>query len=152
MSAGSIDSWGPALWRFLHASSFAFPEEPERVRRVQMHEFLRSVGQVLPCQTCREHYNQYIQEHLDESATANRENLVAWVVELHNAVNRRTGKREWSVDEVRRMYEKKMGGASSCPYTIRRVPPPSLLVWVLIVTLAAVVGLFVAARVRELPN
>lgn len=149
MSAGSIDSWGPALWRFLHASSFAFPEEPDALRRAQMLEFLRSVGRVLPCQTCREHYQEYLREHLNEQTTASREALVAWMVELHNSVNRRTGKREWSVEQVRRLYEKK--GATSCPATLKaKTPNPAT--WVLIVLVASVIGLFVAAQIRRLPN
>ncbi len=148
MSAGSIDNWGPALWKFLHASSFAYPDEPESLRKAQMLEFLKTVGRVLPCKTCRNHYNEYVAENLTEGVVANKKNLSSWLVELHNSVNRRTGTREWSFDEISRMYETKTGGR--CPATKKTTIKP--MAWVMIVICLAVLGLVVAAQVRRIPN
>lgn len=149
MSAGSIDSWGPALWRFLHASSFAYPDEPDALRRAQMLEFLKSVGSVLPCKTCRNHYNEYINEHLTEEVVLSKAVLVAWLVDLHNSVNRRTGKKEWTVEDVNRIYQTKTSGGS-CPATKKHTITP--MAWVLVVVCLAVLGLLVAAQVRRIPN
>lgn len=151
MSAGSIDSWGPALWRFLHASSFAFPEEPDAVRQMQMLEFLKSVGRVLPCKTCREHYTAYLEEHLDERVVASRTALVEWLVALHNDVNRRTGKKEWTVDEVRQLYEAR-GPSGSCPARRKKPRIVAPLAWIVAVVLLAALGLIVTAQVRRIPN
>lgn len=148
MSAGSIDNWGPALWRFLHASSFAYPDDPDPLRRAQMLEFLSRVGSVLPCKTCRNHYNEYVAEHLTEDVVVSKRVLSAWLVDLHNSVNRRTGKREWAFDEVRRLYETESGG--SCPTTKKRTITP--LAWVMVVICLAVLGLVVATQVRRIPN
>lgn len=126
MGAGSIDSWGPALWRFLHASSFSYPETPDPKRQRQMFEFLKIVGTVLPCATCREHYEKYVATHLDERATQSKSSLVQWITNLHNSVNRRTGKREWSLREVQRVYEAESSAENNC---IRDV------VWILMVAL-----------------
>lgn len=148
MSAGSIDNWGPALWRFLHASSFAYPDEPESHRKAQMLEFLKSVGKVLPCKTCRNHYVEYLQENLTEEVVESKKSLSSWLVELHNSVNRRTGKKEWSYDEINRMYETKTGG--SCPVAKKTTLNP--LAWVMVVICLAVLGLVVAAQLRRIPN
>ena len=149
MSAGSIDSWGPALWRFLHASSFAYPDDPDPLRQAQMLEFLKSVGSVLPCKTCRNHYNAYINEHLTEEVVRSKVVLIEWMVELHNSVNRRTGKKDWMVDDVKRIYQTKTNGGS-CPTTKKRTITP--MAWVLVVVSLAVLGLLVAAQVRRIPN
>lgn len=152
MSAGSIDSWGPALWRFLHASSFAYPDEPDSLRKLQMLEFLKSVGRVLPCKTCRDHYNEYVGEHLDEQAVSGKAALIEWVVALHNCVNRRTGKKEWAVEDVRRQYESRSAtDGGSCP-TVKRRPLTTPSMWVLVVLLFAIVGLLLAAQMRRIPN
>lgn len=148
MSAGSIDSWGPALWRFLHASSFAFPDVPSAIRRRQMHEFLSNVGSVLPCKTCRDHYNEYVAEHLNWEVTASRGVLAEWVVELHNSVNQRVGKRRWTVEEVRTHYETNM----TTSYAVDNAGSINPLTWVIVVAIVAVVGLFVASGIRRIPN
>ena len=148
MSAGSIDSWGPALWRFLHASSFAYPDDPEPVRQIQMLEFLKSVGNVLPCKTCRDHYNEYVTTNLTEQVVVSKEPLISWLVDLHNSVNRRTGKKEWSVGEVSRLYEAKSG--QSCPASKKTTIKP--LAWGMVVICLAVLGLVVAVQVRRIPN
>ena len=142
------------MWRFLHASSFAYPVAPDPLRRKQMIQFLRCVGLVLPCRTCRDHYNEYIEEHLGDEAVQSRASLVEWVVELHNSVNRRTGKKEWTVDEVRRMYETTAAAGGSCPTTITAQPKKMIAptAWVCTVVLFTVIGLLLASQVRRIPN
>ena len=113
-----------------------------------MLEFLKSVGSVLPCKTCRNHYIEYLQENLTEKVVENKKNLSSWLVELHNSVNRRTGKKEWSFDEISRMYETKTG--KSCPAAKKTTINP--LAWVMVVICLAVLGLVVTAQLRRIPN
>ena len=138
------------MWRFLHASSFAFPEDPDATRQKQMFEFLISVGRVLPCKTCRDHYNDYIRENLTDRVVMSKGTLIEWIVELHNSVNRRTGKREWKVEEVRKHYESQGQTKSSCPAKKTGTMTPAT--WVVVVILLGIIGLFVASQVRRIPN
>lgn len=117
MSAGSIDVWGPAMWRFLHAASFAWGDAPDPDRKRDMIVFLRSIGTVLPCATCRRHYQEYVQKHLTEEDVASRDSLSRWVWALHNNVNRRLGKREWSLEQLKQTYE----APPAAPFTAARV-------------------------------
>lgn len=150
MSAGTIDQWGPALWRFLHASSFAYPELPDEPRQRQMLAFLRGVGDVLPCKTCRDHYREYVDGKLTPADVSSRAALVSWLVELHNSVNRRVGKREWTVAEASALYETREGRAGACPAV--RHGSLEFGTWICVVLVAATLGLVVASQVRRLPN
>lgn len=52
----STKVWGPALWHVLHTISFNFPVRPTATERKQYHQFIKSLGHVLPCGVCRENY------------------------------------------------------------------------------------------------
>lgn len=156
MSAGSIDTWGPSLWRFLHATSFSF--QPTDVSRRQMLQFLRSLGPVLPCSKCREHYQVYIDARLDERVVQDVNTLSRWVVDLHNSVNKKTGKQEYTLDEARRLFDVSwLGGtASTCPTkgTAHSNASPQLNT-VACVVVSVVFSLLVALsfeKLKSLPN
>jgi len=94
--------WGPALWHFLHIISFNYPEVINSTNQNVKNEtisFMNSLGQVLPCDVCKEHYlsNLY-------TLTVDGKNLfdclnsrtmfIRWMYELHKLVNIQTGKPE----------------------------------------------------------
>jgi hypothetical protein len=56
-------------------------------------EFLRSIQNVLPCESCREHMAAHMRANPpDEALRAGKDALFAWSVDLHNVVNRAPGK------------------------------------------------------------
>lgn len=90
--------WGSAAWRMLHCISLTYPEKPSSRDKEDMWRFLTSMGDVLPCRLCRTNYSSYIQKNpfrLD-----NREELVDWMIDLHNSVNRRLKKKVLSREEA----------------------------------------------------
>ena len=94
--------WGPAGWTFLHSITFQYPEDPTDIDKRKYYTFFNSLKNVLPCPTCREHYEtnfEKIQIRLN-----NRKELIEWLIDIHNEVNRSTGKREYSYDEVYKIY------------------------------------------------
>lgn len=98
-----VEFFGPSGWKFLHAVSFAFPESPSSEDRKNYIDFYRSVGPVLPCPSCRAHYENYIAKHPIEAD--NTESMARWVYDLHEDVNRRAGKTGTpSFEEVREEY------------------------------------------------
>lgn len=84
--------WGPNVWRSLHLISFGYPVNPTNEDKKHYKTFFETLGYVLPCETCREHYRKMIKEEpnlLTDKVFENRATLTRWVYELHNAVNRR---------------------------------------------------------------
>lgn len=88
--------WGKAGWDFLQAVTFLYPQEdqPEDSRARQTHAALfRTLGNTLPCLECRAHWRKALREHPPN--LLNRQTLVRWIFERHNAVNARLGKKQY---------------------------------------------------------
>ena len=108
--------WGRSAWKFLHACSFAFPENPTRKQRQSALSVLNNLGDILPCPVCREHYTDNIA--MNPPRVANKQEFSQWLVELHNAVNRSRQQKEVDFESVRRHYEDNTRELDcDCPYT-----------------------------------
>lgn len=108
MNRMSIFSWGPCAWNFLHASSYAYPLYPTQENKSDMFNFLMHFAKVIPCTICSDDFVNYLREHLKEEveslAFKNRKNLVEFIVDAHNYVNKKLNKRIFTYDEVDAMY------------------------------------------------
>lgn len=108
MNRSSITSWGPSGWTYLHAASYAYPLTPSDIERENMFYFLHYFARVIPCQRCRRDFRRILEEKLHERINSpvfdTRNNLVQFLVDAHNSVNKRLGKRMYSYSEVDRLY------------------------------------------------
>lgn len=101
--------WGPPAWQFLHTITFGYPDEPDEEIKEDFWQFFRSLQQVLPCANCRRHYRKKLRQaealrHTLKDPFASRGQLSRWVVELHNAVNKQTHKKNMSYKDVYDMF------------------------------------------------
>lgn len=103
-------SWGPSLWKSIHYIALGFPDMPTSTDRENYLKFFKNLGKVLPCYKCSVNYEAHLNELPIESFITNSDMLFKWTVQLHNIVNRDTGKREISLDEAYAIY--KSGSAS----------------------------------------
>lgn len=78
--------WGPPLWRILH--SLAEVAETNTAWAA----LLNALRTALPCPDCSSHYNAWIDSHTVGSGVS----IKAWLLALHNDVNRRKGVAEWT--------------------------------------------------------
>lgn len=84
--------WGPFFWHTMHITAMTYPIDPTYGQKRAAKEFYESLAQLIPCAQCREHYQTHLQKmpispHLDR-----RDHLFRWTVNLHNEVNKATGK------------------------------------------------------------
>ena len=94
--------WGPSAWHFLHAISFAYPVRPCHAEQESAQHLFQSLSCILPCHDCKQHWRQLLQtEPVD---TRDRYSLSAWLVRMHNAVNKRLNKREVPYTPVALQY------------------------------------------------
>lgn len=98
--------WGPHLWFSLHTITFSYPFYPDSEQKQQMKDFFLSIQHILPCMLCREHYQEHLKTNPIEPALESRGELVKWLIEVHNSVNKSLGKPEWSVPDAIHHYEK----------------------------------------------
>ena len=100
----TIDRWGPSCWNTLHTFAHASPERCPPERRRKTRKMLYLVGEHLPCAKCRTHFLDYLERHLTDEALAGREALVRFLNDCHNDVNRRLGKRTYTLREHYDVY------------------------------------------------
>lgn len=100
--------WGPHLWAYLHYSAINYPTKPTRKQQQDMKEWLCCLSATIPCKNCSTHYNKYIEQHRSQmdNICSSRDKLFNFLVDIHNKVNKRNGKREISYEEAKQIYRK----------------------------------------------
>ena len=96
--------WGPHAWVFLHSITFVYPEKPSYHEQKKMYDFFNSLKYVLPCYSCRVHYRKNLKDNSLAKAVTSRDELIAWLIKVHNNVNRSTGKKVIKSDDVGQIY------------------------------------------------
>jgi len=97
-----VSEWGPAAWKFLHAITFSYPDNPNLSEQRDAENLFSSLKSLLPCEACRNHYVSEIS--VNPPDTRSRATLSAWLVDLHNRVNLRLGKPIFSYASAESMY------------------------------------------------
>lgn len=98
----SVQEWGPAAWKFLHAITFAYPEAPSLAEQSAASSLFEALRPLLPCAACRAHYDAEVAAHPPD--TRSRTTLSAWLVDLHNRVNARLGKPRFAYADAAAAY------------------------------------------------
>lgn len=107
--------WGGPAWFTISCFVMGYPEtKPKKSDRVQYKRFLTSVGDVLPCNLCRDSYKKFLkQSPLSDRVLSSRKNLVMWLFRIHNKVNRKLGCKALTTDQMSakmRFFEKFRAG------------------------------------------
>ena len=101
--------WGPSAWTFLHSVTMAYPEVPSEQEKKNIEDFFVSLGNVIPCPICKEHFQQNIINMPIKHNSRNE--LTYWLFLFHNDVNKNLGKQEMNFDKFivkyKELYSKK---------------------------------------------
>ena len=98
--------WGPAGWKFLHSITLHYPENPSLQDKQNYKKFFESLQFTIPCEKCKNHYQESLQKYSLDNALNNKEALFNWLVDIHNEVNKKNNKKVLSYEEVKNIYEK----------------------------------------------
>lgn len=96
--------WGPPLWKVLHIAAAA---TIARGRQSQWKLIINTLLTGLPCPDCTTHYVAWYRAHpLGISLIPKRSSrqIVTWLLDLHNDVNRRTGRPVWNAAQLDAAY------------------------------------------------
>lgn len=96
------DVWGPKLWEVMHTFSFSYPSSPSNIEKTAAHNFYTSLGVLIPCKNCSQHCLQYVKHYPPKINS--RDELVMWVFDFHNEVNKRLNKRIYTFEELQEKY------------------------------------------------
>jgi len=97
--------WGPIFWSTFHIVALAYPDEPNYSEKRAAKEFFKSMMFLLPCPVCRAHFTEIMRGMPVDTWLDDRASLIEWVVQVHNHVNSRLGKREFTVGEFMERYQ-----------------------------------------------
>jgi hypothetical protein len=86
----------------LHTVAGKYPENPTAQEKASCRQFFYSLRHLLPCDTCKNHYIGFIEEK--SPSIESRQELVEWVLWLHNKVSNRMGDDAWTVDRLKLVY------------------------------------------------
>ena len=101
--------WGPNLWKFMHYLTLSYPEQPSEYDVNKFKNFFMSIGDYLPCEKCRYNYKDHLQElPLTQNELSCRDNLILWLFNFHNIVNKHLGKKEFTIKEFNDAYVNNM--------------------------------------------
>ena len=125
------DVWGPPLWYKMHRATFMYPETrpTDKDKKAMVDFFTTKVYNDLPCEKCRKHYREYLSKYPVEYQVDSQHSLANWLVNMHNEVNTRTGKKIMSYSEVADMY------------TMTEVPELNLYIIIAVLTVAIIIAL-----------
>ncbi len=96
--------WGPSAWRFLHTITFNYPINPSNHDKEIYKIFFKNLGLVLPCGICEYNYNIHLDKYPIENYLSTKEDLVKWLINIHNEVNKLHNKSIKSFDEIINYY------------------------------------------------
>jgi len=96
--------WGPSAWLFLHTITFNYPDDPTNQDKNNYYSFFSNLKHVLPCEKCKKHYAENFNKYDLEQNLNSKDDLVEWLIDIHNEVNKSNNKKIWSYDEVYNEY------------------------------------------------
>ncbi len=99
--------WGPHAWIFLHSVTMDYPDSPSSQDKKAMRDFFNSLQYVLPCHKCAKNFQKNMKKHpLTDSVLSSRDNLINWLIDIHNMVNKDNGESIMSHKDAIRKLEK----------------------------------------------
>ena len=96
--------WGPSAWKFLHTITFNYPMNPSNYDKDVYKNFFKNLGLILPCGICSYNYNIHLDKYPIENYLSKKEDLVKWLIIIHNEVNKLHNKPTKTFDEIINYY------------------------------------------------
>lgn len=99
--------WGPKFWYVIEAVIISMNiHDADSIESTYM--FMLSLKHVIPCPTCREHYQKFISKHDIQNAFSGKKRLFFWIFKLQNQIKKRNNKKPFkNFKEYLRLVKKK---------------------------------------------
>ena len=129
--------WGDALWKAGYLISYAYPANPSMSDRQLMRDYFLNYQQILPCEKCRINFQQHLLKYpLNDNALKNKFNLMSWLLNINNEVNKILGKPSITLNDV---YEKYLIAAP-------QFNAKQILTFILIIAIVCILGAYIVIK------
>jgi len=100
------DRFGPSLWQGLHYITLGYPINPTKDQKQKYKAFFLLLKDTLPCSICANHYAENLKHiPITDEILETKENLVKWLIDFHNIVNKDTEKEVIEYKVARQMID-----------------------------------------------
>ena len=100
------DFWGPKLWKLIHTISYFSPDNFSKIDYTNYYYFYTFViPRCIMCIKCQIHYRKMLERIQFDGFTKNQ--LIDYLIELHNNVNKRLKKKQLTRKDVDKIYSDK---------------------------------------------
>ena len=99
---------GRHAWALLHSVAASYPIEPTNEDKKQVEDFINGLAYNFPCKICGKHFVKLLKDNPIKNN--NREELVYYMCEIHNELNRKLGKQKFTCKEAFNVW----GGDCGC--------------------------------------
>lgn len=98
--------WGSCSWKFMHYITMGYPEQPSEEVKKNTYNFYISLKYLLPCEKCRSNFSYHLTKHpLTDTILSSKNNLINWLIDIHNEVNISIGKPTMTYNEALDIYK-----------------------------------------------
>jgi hypothetical protein len=99
--------WGPHTWFFLDSVVLSLPNNLNYEQKNIYKNFFTSLQDILPCEACRNHYKENLKKYpLTDEILSNKENMIKWLLNLHNNIRINSKKIPISIKQFFEYYNK----------------------------------------------
>jgi hypothetical protein len=96
--------FGPSLWGAIHYIALGAPETLDSNQKIQYKNFYMLLPQIIPCNNCGKHFQEILNNFPIDNYLNNAESLFTWTVIVHNEVNKRLEKPEFTVIDAKNKW------------------------------------------------
>jgi hypothetical protein len=106
------EEWGPLLWLILHTLANKAGKQENLLTKGDEQRawplFVKTLGLILPCPYCRDHFQQYVQNNpfqLPDDYTVWKDFIPLYFYRVHEDVNKRLGKPSFPFTDLQTSYK-----------------------------------------------
>lgn len=101
----SKKKWGNSVWYFIHYTALNQPSPLTPHIAFYYKQMMLSLTYLLPCEMCRGHLKQHLQDFPIDNYLRSGETLFEWTFQLHNKVNMSLNKPIMNYKDARSLYK-----------------------------------------------
>lgn len=96
--------WGNSVWYFIHYTALHQPNNLTQDIAFHYKHMMITLTYLLPCEICRGHLKQHLQDFPIDNYLRSGETLFEWTFQLHNKVNISLNKPVMTYKDARALY------------------------------------------------
>ena len=93
--------WGNAVWYLFHTLVYKIKSADDSGLK-ELFGHIASISKNLPCPECSEHASLFLSRVNINVVTSSRENMIAFLFEFHNSVNKKIGKPIYLLEDLKK--------------------------------------------------